>query len=407
MKSAILLISLFFWLGACTETGFVDDRTTWMPAAGESNLTGDEKGTEPSAEDKGETDPQDDAYDDGEEEKGEPEEEYDGDGDGDGEEEEEEEEKGEPEEEFDGDGEEDENQPETDNGDAEKDTPVQNGNETETGEEENEEEKEEEPPEEPCVWLPAAGKYSGTVPGLPGNLKINAADYKDDADVILDNDEYFIFLVRVYFKRKNKKNFDFNLKGGKGYHHTDYTVTISSPKSNACEIEAASKGDRRTAGGCFDPATRIRMADGKDKNVMTLKRGDLVLNPRTGKPLKITKIVDGPEKDKPMMEIGVGTRMIRVTMGHPFETRHGLASAQSLRKGDKIAGPGGRLEMISFIRSAPIRSGQMVRNFIVDGGADDKNHMILANGILTGDLHLQQKLLRSKAGNIATVRHNK
>ena len=54
MKSAILLISLFFWLGACTETGFVDDRTTWMPAAGESNLTGDEKGTEPSAEDKGE-----------------------------------------------------------------------------------------------------------------------------------------------------------------------------------------------------------------------------------------------------------------------------------------------------------------------------------------------------------------
>ena len=404
MKLWTILFSLFV-LGACTPDVAETDhrRAKAEPYVTDSKFTDDVKGqqdendgdgygkneswdgdgTEPGDEDTNETD---ETSENGVEENAEDK----GDGDYDGDEEAGDEEAGDEDGETDGD----------DTTDDKGESPSQNKDETaDKGEDDSKEEA-----SGPCVWFPEAGSYKGKVEGLPGGIELDIASYKDDPDVILDTDEYFIFLVRVYAKRDRKVWHSHTLKNIKGYEHKDYTVTVTNPNDASCTAEAAAKGDRRTRGGCFDPATRIRMADGSNKPVMTLKKGDLVLNPRTGKSMAITRIVDGPEKSKPMYEVRIGARMVKVTGGHPFATARGMLPATALKKGDRITGHNGKTEAIASIRKLPVNPQQMVRNFTVAGGKADQDHLILANGIVTGDLHLQQKLLNSSSpGKMAKV----
>lgn len=146
----------------------------------------------------------------------------------------------------------------------------------------------------------------------------------------------------------------------------------------------------RTDDGCFDEDTRIRMADGTDRLIKKLKMGDLVLNPVTGNPAKIVKLVIG-EESKPLIHVSVDGRMVRVTSTHPFMTRRGWVLARNLRKSDELLASGRRYLPVRSIELGAL--GRTVVNLALEGPADQGElHYVLADGVVTGDLVIQNML---------------
>jgi hypothetical protein len=82
-----------------------------------------------------------------------------------------------------------------------------------------------------------------------------------------------------------------------------------------------------------------------------------------------------------------------VTTQHPFETKRGLKAAAELTLDDEILVATGKYKKITIIRTLPLVKNQKVINFVVASKSKKStDHMLLANGIITGDLHLQRQL---------------
>lgn len=169
-----------------------------------------------------------------------------------------------------------------------------------------------------------------------------------------------------------------------------------SPKG--CSIAFATRNDSgyvcRNNDGCFDELTKIRMADGTDRLVTQLKMGEFVYNPVTGKPSKITKLTIGPEL-KPLLNVTIGNSTVRVTDSHPFMTKRGWMTAKQLREGDEVLS--GDKQFRSVRKVTLGESGRTVANLALEGPADRPElHYVLADGVVTGDLVIQN-LLQAQA----------
>lgn len=181
--------------------------------------------------------------------------------------------------------------------------------------------------------------------------------------------------------------------------------------------------DPNACGGCFAPETKILMSDQSYKLVSSLKVGDKVWNPVTGKAAEVYTVSHGPERI-PMVQIGFDQSAVEVTDGHPMvinnkaeegqmlllesliapaslrsETRSELPRgyqvkrADQVKVGDRILGADGRFHTVNVARMLPVRPGQMVHNFIVNpGSTNSDDHMVMADGLVVGDLYLQNKL---------------
>lgn len=168
--------------------------------------------------------------------------------------------------------------------------------------------------------------------------------------------------------------------------------------AKTCSISFVTKNDAgfvcRNNDGCFDEKTMIRMADGSDRLVTELRMGEFVYNPVTKKPAKITKLTIGPEF-KPLLNITIGTSTVRVTDSHPFMTERGWVAAKNLRKSDKVLAQGGSFVTVDKVEIG--RSGRTVANLALEGPAHlEQLHYVLADGIVTGDLVIQN-MLESRA----------
>lgn len=170
----------------------------------------------------------------------------------------------------------------------------------------------------------------------------------------------------------------------------------TSPKT--CSIGYVTKDEKgyvcRNNDGCFDELTKIRMADGSERLVTQLRKGEFVYNPVTRKPAKIVKLTMGPEL-KPLFHVTIGTSTVRVTDSHPFMTPKGWVQARNLRLGDKILSEGKQyLEVRKVELGEP---GRTVANLALEGPANvPELHYVLADGVVTGDLVIQN-MLESKA----------
>jgi hypothetical protein len=126
-----------------------------------------------------------------------------------------------------------------------------------------------------------------------------------------------------------------------------------------------------------------------------LRRGDEVLNPLTGGKQRITELVRGPEK-LPMVEVMVGSNKLLITSQHPMyvrETQGGipvLVAAESVKPGQWIVGAAADRK-VDGVRRVDMGPGYLVYNFKL-GGAKFQDHIVEANGIVTGDLNLQLQL---------------
>lgn len=197
---------------------------------------------------------------------------------------------------------------------------------------------------------------------------------------------------------------DFTDDLGKSYHCEDnedgdhdpctFQVALEFRKFACCEMMSAN-GECRPI-GCFDGEVPIAMADGSLRPAKEIQKGDRLLNPVTGRGQAVKRVSIGPEREKPMFDITVAGRTVRVSSQHPFpvaeQGRTTLRSAEDLRAGDLVRLSDGSHRKIGSIVMLPVNVNQVVYNFELEAPTTrDEDHMLLANGIVTGDLFLQEK----------------
>jgi hypothetical protein len=168
--------------------------------------------------------------------------------------------------------------------------------------------------------------------------------------------------------------------------------------AKSCRIEYITRNNAgyvcRNNDGCFDAQTKIRMADGSDRLITDLKLGERVFNPLTKQPAKIVKLTIGPE-NKPLLQVSIGGSTVRVTDTHPFMTKQGWVAAKRLKKGELVLAASGQYVPVDGVTLGS--SGRIVANLALEGSAADSDkHYVLADGVVTGDLVIQN-MLESKA----------
>jgi hypothetical protein len=169
----------------------------------------------------------------------------------------------------------------------------------------------------------------------------------------------------------------------------------------ACKREVV--GTRQGC-GCFEEKTQIQMADGSLKLASEIRAGDLVFNPKTARAQSIRRVIAGPER-WPLLKVQAGGKSVTVTGEHPFLTKDGLKPAYKLSPDDTLIE--GQVEtkvqaVIQEERKADAEAPE-VWNFELVGSSEDDDHYVLANGVMTGDLYLQQKLGKQGAASRKTV----
>lgn len=240
------------------------------------------------------------------------------------------------------------------------------------------------------------------IEGFPESIKLNLSAYVQDGDTVISADKSnFSTIIRVYhdnlhFEKSKIFSLDSKARGVRSDRFTDHFVVVYDADKESCSTNVLTGEYRRKAGGCFDLDTKIRMADGSDKKISHLLVGDKVYNPVTKKSALVSRVIEGPESDKAMYTIVVGSKNVKVTQTHPFESKFGLVAAKDLSKGMLVIGSEGTFVPVTKVVKHEINLHQKVRNLVINSGeTSNEGHMVMADGVVTGDYFLQQKLIQA------------
>lgn len=189
-------------------------------------------------------------------------------------------------------------------------------------------------------------------------------------------------------------------RGQKGSQQIIAQLELTNANSANCQLAVTNaSAPQRNGGGCFHSRTKIKLADGRDMPIAFLQVDDKVWNPITKKAVAIKRIIAGPEKPG-FYEVSSNGRQVRVTEKHPFETKEGLRTADQLTSESYILGEDGRFHRIDSVKQLDSQPGAYAWNLELEGSiSDHRQHMVLADGVVTGDLFLQEKI----AGNEAPI----
>ena len=145
--------------------------------------------------------------------------------------------------------------------------------------------------------------------------------------------------------------------------------------------------------GCFVEGTQIEVAQGVNRPIEKLRAGQNV-RLANGQYATIERLVAGPEPE-PVVEIetSFGQR-ITVTSEHPLMTTAGMQLAKGLRLGQQLLDAHGRAAAIVFMRKRDY--DRQVYNFeVLSTSQNVADHTVIANGLQSGDLYLQNKISKS------------
>lgn len=178
---------------------------------------------------------------------------------------------------------------------------------------------------------------------------------------------------------------------------------------------------RNNDDGCFPPGVAISMADGSSKLVEDVVAGDLIWNPVQKRAVKVLQIVEGPEK-RPLVKITTDSTSLTTSQEHPIRVASpaeggfvqvstlshdppnqgalwSVQQARAVKVGDRIELSSGETSRVTSVSEVPAEEGLYVINFVLEGTADDEDaRMLVADGVVTGDLVVQQRLARQKKG---------
>ncbi|WP_141731641.1 Hint domain-containing protein [Oligoflexus tunisiensis] len=227
-------------------------------------------------------------------------------------------------------------------------------------------------------------------------------DYARDHQLVMRNSQLKIKSVKFcenirnpaeqFLAKNGRLPTNFDELGSVGWQSLEYVYyTVPSCKRKFLFV--------RGACGCFAEETMITLGDGKtQKRITELTERDLVWNPITRRAQAITRMTRGPEK-VPMLDIQIEGKTVRVTGTHPFPTQQGPKAAFELQEGDRVRTEKGTLGVIQKIASAPVEGkAPVVWNLELEAGDDLRDHYVLANGVVTGDLYIQTRLQKNMSG---------
>ncbi len=156
--------------------------------------------------------------------------------------------------------------------------------------------------------------------------------------------------------------------------------------------------------GCFIKGTKINITKETAIAIEKLHAGDAVML-ADGRFAKIERVIAGPEH-KPVVafETSAGKKLT-VTSEHPLLTKGGMKLAKDISIGDELKAANGKFVSITAIAQKKY-TGQ-VYNFELAGTAKEADHSVIAEGLISGELYLQNLLSgkgRTDNPNILTGR---
>ena len=188
-----------------------------------------------------------------------------------------------------------------------------------------------------------------------------------------------------------------------GAHAGDMNGRLSSANAYLNNIEASGEhsnacylcGLMRNNHGCFPPGVHVATdGNGGTKLVEDVAVGDFLWNPILGRSAKVLRVVEGGES-LPLVSFGFGQTTLSTSQQHPVLTDRGIKMAKNLTLADSVYTADGTLHALEFVSLLPVDQGQSVINFILESHSDSENErMILADGIVTGDLAVQRALAK-------------
>lgn len=174
---------------------------------------------------------------------------------------------------------------------------------------------------------------------------------------------------------------------------TYFWLEVGPVDDEKCDVTRIDTAVSARTSGCFTGSTPITMANGKEKLISEIRENDYVLNPHYGMGVRVRKVVKGPEK-KPLFAVMLGKKRVEVTEDHPFFTQRGWVQTLDLKPGDQLFGKG-QGQVITKVMRLPYQQPVDVWNFELDT-EDPLAHVVVANGIPTGDLVTQLALKKNK-----------
>jgi hypothetical protein len=157
--------------------------------------------------------------------------------------------------------------------------------------------------------------------------------------------------------------------------------------------------DHRDFWGCFPPGVRVLTDDGqRSKKVEDVSVGDHLWNPKLKRSVRVNQIIQGPEK-KDIVVVKAGTMSVRLSTEHPVVTNAGVKQALELVVGDIVEDGHGQPHAIEEIVHEPATPDLTVINFILERFGSEHDGLLVADGILVGDLTAQRALSAARMKN--------
>lgn len=163
--------------------------------------------------------------------------------------------------------------------------------------------------------------------------------------------------------------------------------SFAADHHEACYVCGCFRGD-----GCFNAGVKILMGDHSLKVIEEIRAGDEVWSPVLKKAIKVRKVLQGPE-DHPLLRFGTDKRTVTTSEKHPVRVSGKVKRARELVIGDVVEFDDGTTHAITVLERLPQRTGQQVFNLSLDAPADlSDGHLLVSDGIITGDIILQNTL---------------
>lgn len=178
-----------------------------------------------------------------------------------------------------------------------------------------------------------------------------------------------------------------------------YIATIHNARSASCTISVNVAYGARGGSGCFAAGSEVLMADFSSKSISQVKVGDYVWNPRKKKKVKVINVIDGLE-EKPLWVIRTELGSVTTTEDHPFVVGDKVIPASRLTTSDTL-GDSIRILEIEVKKHDKIR----VFNLELEGGEDPDEHILVVDGVPSGDLYLQRNLKNQQQTKIQDQQH--
>ena len=251
-----------------------------------------------------------------------------------------------------------------------------------------------------CRFIDPSKKITEVIPGSPAEVPIPISTFTSDPKLITTSGTNVSFSYEVFQRGDGSEKRLTWVTDAKGWMVVPYKATIKGTDSESCTISAVATAapEVRTMRGCFAPETLITMADGSRKPIVDIKINDAVRNPLNGTANLVSRVTRGPEVSKGMIEVGFeGGPVVLVTTKHPFITRGGLKQANELSKTDEIIVKGGSFRKVDRLVKHVAKKDQQVVNIAIAGpNFEASSHMLEADGVIAGDLFIQEKLENEK-----------